>query len=149
VPDEAGPQRDEERCEVLDQQRHADLEAVDGEEVEPLDERQPADAEEGEERQLARGDPEPARGGHGEEKRQADERAGRAHLGELQRRDPVREDHLRDRSVDGPERGGRHRHHVAEARVPNAGRLDGEGGLGHGCRGYLRRGPVYTSARGT
>ena len=52
VEDVARPERDE-RGEVLDQQRDPDREPVDREEVEPLHEREPADPEHGEERQLA------------------------------------------------------------------------------------------------
>ena len=42
---EAGEERDEQRAQVLDQERDADLEPVDREEVEELDERDAEDAE--------------------------------------------------------------------------------------------------------
>ena len=45
VVGEPRPERDEERREVLDQERDADREPVDREEVEPLHEREPADPE--------------------------------------------------------------------------------------------------------
>ena len=69
VEDVARPERDEQRAEVLDQQRDPDREPVDREEVEPLHEREPADPEDGEERQLATRCLEP---------RGRDRRAGRA-----------------------------------------------------------------------
>jgi hypothetical protein len=45
LQDEEGEERDEQRAEVLDQQRDADLQPVDRQEVEELDERDPEDAE--------------------------------------------------------------------------------------------------------
>src|SRR5581483_8023409 len=51
--DEARPERDEQRAEVLDHERDADLEPVDREEVEELDERDAEHAEGGEEEELA------------------------------------------------------------------------------------------------
>ena len=53
VDDEARPERDEQRREVLDQERDPDLEPVDRQEVEELDERDARDPEDGEEEQLA------------------------------------------------------------------------------------------------
>src|SRR5436190_308381 len=60
----ARPEGDDQRREVLDQERDPDREPVDGEEVEPLDERHAADAERDEKREL--GPSEPQGGGSGE-----------------------------------------------------------------------------------
>jgi hypothetical protein len=48
VPEEPRPQRHEERREVLEEERDPDREPVDRDEVEPLHEREPADAEDDE-----------------------------------------------------------------------------------------------------
>ena len=66
LEDVARPEGDEERREILDEERDPDREPVDREEVEPLHEREPADPEEGEERQLA--------GAHAQPRRARDER---------------------------------------------------------------------------
>ena len=50
--DETGEERDEERRGELDEQRHADREVVDRDEVEPLHERDPDDSEGDEEQEL-------------------------------------------------------------------------------------------------
>ncbi len=57
----ARPDRDEQRAEVLDQERDADLEPVNREEVEELHERDAEDAEDGEPEQAAAIDAERAR----------------------------------------------------------------------------------------
>ena len=51
--DEARPERDEQRRDVLDQQRDPDVEPADREQVEELHEREAADPEGDERRQLA------------------------------------------------------------------------------------------------
>src|SRR5205823_9869233 len=53
----ARPEGDDQRREVLDQERDPDREPVDGEEVEPLDERHAADAERDEKRELGPSEP--------------------------------------------------------------------------------------------
>ena len=52
VVDEARPECDEDRADELDQQGDPDLEPVDREEVRPLHEREPADAEREQQRQV-------------------------------------------------------------------------------------------------
>src|SRR5439155_6685247 len=58
---EVGEERDQQWAEVLDQQRYADLQAMDGEEVEELHERDAEDAERGDEGELAPADPQALR----------------------------------------------------------------------------------------
>ena len=53
VQDVPRPERDEQRREVLDQQRDAHRQPVDREEIEPLHERDAGDAEDGEEQELS------------------------------------------------------------------------------------------------
>ena len=112
---EVREQRDEQRPEVLDQQRDPDVEPVDREEVEELHER---DAEDAEDREVER-----ARAGRcaalagrvsEHDREQAEQRAGAAHLGQPQRRESRLEDHLRDRAVDREQRPRGKRHRVAD-----------------------------------
>ncbi len=143
VEDVARPERDEERPEVLDQQRDPDREPVDREEVEPLHEGEAADAEHREERQLAGADAEARPRGQGQHEREADERPGRAHLREPERREARRQDHLRDRAVDRPQDRGGRSHRVAQPWASNGRRPDREGRLAH--RASLR--PTLTHDR--
>ena len=130
--DEARPERDEQRREVLDQQRDPDREAVDRQEVEPLHERQTDEAEREQVRQLAPRQPQAPGRDRGDDHDQPDRCAERPHLREPLRREARREDRLRDRAVHAPEHRRRRCHQIAEPRAPNAGRLDWEGGLAHG-----------------
>ena len=59
--DEAREERDEERRGELDEQRDADRQVLDRDEVEPLDERDPDEPERDEEEQLAPSDAQPRR----------------------------------------------------------------------------------------
>jgi hypothetical protein len=72
--------RDEERPEVLDQQRDPDLESVDREEVEELHERDAADAEHREAQDLVAPDSERRGRSHERDEHQADAGAGAARL---------------------------------------------------------------------
>jgi hypothetical protein len=80
--DEARPQRDEQRREVLDQQCDADREPVDREEIEPLHEREACEAEDEEERQLASRQSQPPRCNGGDDGEEADRGAQRSNLRE-------------------------------------------------------------------
>src|SRR5919205_2846689 len=132
---EARPERDEERREVLEEERDPDREAMDRYEVEPLDEREPEDAEEDERRQLTRTQPEPRRARQREDEGEADEGSGRPDLGEPRRRKAGVEDHLRDGAVDGEERRREQHHPVAEERASVArGRPRGQDRLDHPAR---------------
>ena len=116
---ESSPERDQDRREVLDEQRDSDLKPVDREEVEPLDEREPEDAERDEEEELAPADAQTPglrdRKRHGE----CDGGPGRPHLRQPRRREAGAEDRLRDRPVDTPHAGRGEHHRVAEQRAPN------------------------------
>ena len=137
MEDIARPKRDEERGEVLDEQRDPDREPVDRQEVEPLHEREPAHPEHEQERQLLQGHLQPPRPGDGEYQHQPEERPGRPDLGQPERRDARVEDHLRDGAVDGPEDSRGRSHGVSELRAPVCRRLDVEVCLAHGTRpGY-------------
>ena len=136
VEDVAGPQRDEQRSQVLDQQRDPDGEPVDREEVEPLHEREPADPEDGEERQLAPRGPEARGRDHEQDEHEPDRGAERSHLEQPQRREVRAEDHLRHGPVDGPEDRRRSRHGVPDPRAPMRGRLDRKRRLAHGAAIY-------------
>ena len=133
VPDEPRPQRDEHGGGELEQEPDPDRQPLDRDEVEPLDEREADDAVEDEQRELVACDPEPAGRRDEDERRQAEERPGRAKLGQPQVRDPaLGEDDLRDRAVDREERRGRGHHRVTEPRVRRTGRPRAvEGDLGH------------------
>jgi hypothetical protein len=114
--DEAGPERDEDRAHELDHERDPDLDAVDGEEVRPLHEREPADAERDEQEQLVSADPQRT-GAYGEsDQRQADQCARAPDLGQLLRGDARTEDDLGHGPVDGEERRRDRDHQVAEHR---------------------------------
>jgi hypothetical protein len=94
---------------------------VDGDEVEPLDEGDAGDAEDGEVEELAPADPEGLRPRQRQHEREAEEGAGRAHLGQLERREPGRVEHdLRDGAVDREQDRGSPHHRVAEQRTPVA-----------------------------
>jgi hypothetical protein len=114
--DEAGPERDENRADELDHERDPDLDAVDGKEVRPLHEGEPAHAERDEQEQLVSADAQRT-GAYGQsDQRQADQRARAPDLSQVLRRDARTEDHLGHGPVDGEERRrGRH-HQVAEHR---------------------------------
>jgi hypothetical protein len=128
---EPRPQCDEQRCEVLDEQRNANRKAVDGEEVEELHEREAAHAERDEVRQLASREAQAMRCSDCEDRDQPHGCAERSHLREPLRREARREDRLRHAAVQSPKRGGGRGHQVAEPRAPVAGRLDGERRLAH------------------
>jgi hypothetical protein len=114
--DEAGPERDEDRADELDHERDPDLDAVDGEEVRPLHEREPADAERDEQDQLVLSDSQRT-GAYGQsDQRQADQRARAPDLGQLLGGDARAEDDLGDCPVDGEERRRDRHHQVAEHR---------------------------------
>jgi hypothetical protein len=97
VPDEPRPQRDEHRRGELEEEADPDREALDRDEIEPLDEREPDDPVEDEQRDLVPPDPQtPGRRGE-HERRQAEERPRRPELGQPQVRDAaLGEDDLRD-----------------------------------------------------
>ena len=82
--DEPRPERDEERREVLEEERDPDRQPVDRDEVEPLHEREPADAEQDEQGKLARAQAEPAAVRQREDEREPEKRAGRPHLRQSQ-----------------------------------------------------------------
>ena len=82
MQDVTGPERDEHGRDVLDQEGDSDLESVDGEEVEPLHEGQPADAEDDEVRELTATDAERFGAGGRERKCEQHEGAGRPNLGQ-------------------------------------------------------------------
>ncbi len=131
VVDEPRPERDEQRRQVLDQQRDPDREPVDCKEVEPLHEGQSGDAEDDEVRKLPPRDAKAARRGERHDDQQSDRGPERAHLREPLGRQPGREDRLRDRAVDPPENRRGRRHRVAEARVTVPRARDGERCFGH------------------
>ena len=140
VVDEPGPEGDEQRRQVLDQQRDPDRQAVNGEEVEPLHEGKTGDPEHDEIRQFAARQAEPAGNGERDHRRQADRRTERADLREALGREAGAEDRLRDGTVDPPEHGGRRRHRVGEAGTPSPRARNREGRLGHvATRGRRRR----------
>ena len=127
---EAHPQGDEQGRRVLDEQRDPDREPVDGEEVEPLDEGEPADPEQGEKRQLPSADPELLRRVDGDDEEEPCRSAERADLRQAVGGDAVHQDHLRDRAVDAPEDGCGRRHRVAEVGAARR-YLDGRRCLAH------------------
>ena len=121
VEHEPRPDRDEDRRDVLDQERDPDLEPVDGEEVRPLDQCE-RDAECDEQRQVATADAQRGRSAEDGDEHEADEGAGAADLGQLLRPDPRAEDDLGDCPVDSEERG-RDSHHCVPQRRPRFARL--------------------------
>src|SRR5581483_11344810 len=123
----ARPEGDEERCEVLDEQRDADRQAVDREEVEELHERESADAEGDYVRKLAARESQPAGVRDDEHRDEPERRAERTHLREPLRREAGGEDRLRHRAVHAPEHGRDRGHQVPEPRMPHTRRLDGKG----------------------
>jgi hypothetical protein len=138
------PQRDEERSEVLDQQRDPDCQPVDRQEVEPLDEREPRDAEREQVEQLTPRDVQLPRREDRHDREQPYGGSERAHLGEPVRRQPRRQDRLRDGAVHTPEERRGSRHQIAEPRVPDARRLDGKRGLAHSVCRLSRDGRIRT-----
>ena len=110
VEREPRPEGDEQRCEELDQERLADRQPVDGEEVRPLDERQAADSERSDEHELATGDRDRPRPCREHDQHQTRERARGSHLGQALRAEPGVLDHLDDGRVD-PEQRRRDRDH--------------------------------------
>ena len=140
MEDVAGPERDEQRRDVLDQECDPDREPVDREEVEPLDEGEAADAPDGEKGQLVTPDAQTVGGGEQQHEDEAEQRPRHPHLREAERRDARGEDDLRDGAVDRPEGRSARGHGVADAGPAPAGRSDGEGGFGH---------PLYTEGNGT
>jgi hypothetical protein len=121
VPAEPRPQRDENRRGELDQQRDPDRQALDREEVEPLDEREAADSVEDEQGQLLPARPEATRGGEREHCRKPDEGAGAAELRQPLGTDSAgRQDHLRDDAVDREERCRREGHRKPDPRCRRA-----------------------------
>ncbi len=112
--DEAREERDEERRGELDEERDAHRQVLDGDEVEPLDERDPDEPESDEEEELAATDAQ-SRGSDDEQEREEENRrAGVADLRELERREARAEHDLRDAPVDREERRGRRDHDVPE-----------------------------------
>ena len=101
---EAGPERDEHRREVLDDERDPDVEPPNADEVEELDEGEAEDPEHRQEAQLPprraeRGRPSDRHGGHEDQRR-----ARRPHLGQPERREARRVEHdLGDHRVQRPE----------------------------------------------
>jgi len=133
--DEAGPECDQDRRRVLDEERDPDLEPVDREEVEPLHECEPEDPEGGEEEELVAADPKPFGPGQSKRRDENERRARRANLAEPERRDPGREDRLCDRPVDSPEAGRGEHHRVAEQGAARAYfSLRGQAPLYHAAR---------------
>ena len=139
VVDEPREERDEERRGELDQQRNSHWKVLDRHEVEPLDERDPDEAERDQEEKLAPPDAQP-RGRDREEKDEEQDRGRRvADLRELERGEPRAEDDLRDAPVDCEERRRRRDHHVAAAcLVVRAPLGEQGGGVDHEAAGYRR-----------
>ena len=115
--DEAREERDEERRGELDEQRDADREVLDGDEVEPLHERDADEAECDEEEQLAPPDPQTRRRHSEEEREEQDRRARVPDLRQLERREAGTENDFRNAAVDCEERRGGRDHDVAEPRL--------------------------------
>jgi hypothetical protein len=128
---EARVQRDEHRRRVLDQERDADVEPPDRDQVEELHEREAGDPEDDEPRQLGARDAQRPRRDDGEPEREDGEGAERAELDELERREGADERHLRDGAVQPPQQRRAERHRVPEPRAALARGRDGERGLGH------------------
>ena len=115
VEDVPRVERDEHRRDVLDQQRDADLQSLDRHEVEPGDECQAGDAEDGEKRQLAEAHAKGRAPPDEQDGEQEQKRSGGAHLGQPLRGHAARlEDHLRDGAVQRPERRRREHHRVPQ-----------------------------------
>ena len=93
--DEPGEERDEERRGELDEERDADGEVLDRDEVEPLHERDADEAEGDEEEELPPSDPQPRWRDDDQEGEEEDRRARVADLRQLERREPGAEDDLR------------------------------------------------------
>ena len=135
--DEPREERDEQRRGELDEERDADREVLDRDEVEPLHERDADEAERDEEEELAAADPQPRRRDHEQEREEEDRGARVADLRELERREPRAEDDLRHAPVDGEERRRGGDHDVAEPRlVVRAPLGEQRGGVDHEPAGY-------------
>ena len=117
VPGVPCPQGDEDRRGELEQQRDPDRQPVDGDEVEPLHEREAADAVEEKERDLPARQPQPVRVRAARARARAPGAGGGAQLGETERGDARVEQHLRHGAVDREERRRDERHRVAESRT--------------------------------
>ena len=128
-----GPERDQDRRDVLDQERDPDRQPPDRDEVEPLHERDARDPEDDQVRQLAAGQPQALAACQREHEREAEERPGRADLRQLERRDPGLEHDLRDRAVEREQERSRDHHRVADGGPPFAAGLARDiGDVGHG-----------------
>ena len=144
---------DDQRCEVLDQERNAYRQLVDREEVEPLHQCHAADPEGREERELAPRHAQRGRPPDCHRDREPEEGAERAHLRQLERRDPGGENDFRDRAVE-PEQRRRDEHHrvadrgagVPAARARDVGEIDHRPRLSGGAEGVRRE--HYTAATG-
>ncbi len=110
---QAQPEEQEQRREVLDRHRDADLEPVDREEVGGVDTGEPDHAEQRERRQLSAVDGHEVAAGHGEEERKDQPRPGGAELGEPRRVDAVVEQLTRHHAVERPHGRARRRQGVA------------------------------------
>ena len=115
--DQARPEGDEDRSDELDHERDADLDAMDGDEVRPLHEGEPADAECDQQWELTPADAQRRRPRGRCDQRQAEECACAPDLRQLPRVDPRGEDHLRHRAVDREQRRRKRDHRVAERGV--------------------------------
>jgi hypothetical protein len=115
--DNAKPDQEQQRREVLDRHRRADVEALDRREVARVDSGQAGDAEEGERRQLVALHPQEVRARGPEHHQQDQPRAERAHLGQLERTDAVVQQVARHAAVECPQRGRGGRERVATRRV--------------------------------
>ena len=131
VEDVARPERDDQRRDVLDQERDPDREPVNREEVEPLHQGEAADPPDGEKRELAPADLEAPGCDREQRDHEADDRPCHPHLRQPERRDSRCQDDLRDGSVHRPQGGRARRHQVADARAAVRGRRNGEWGFGH------------------
>ena len=78
LEDRPRPERDQDRRDVLDQERDPDRQPPDRDEVEPLHERDARDPEDDQVRHLAAGQPQALAARQREHEREAEERAGRA-----------------------------------------------------------------------
>ena len=107
---EARPQRDEQGSGVLDEQRDTDGQPFDGDEVEPLDEREADDAVEREDTDLGSGVPQPLRRPDTSRNAASPTKApADLQLGEALRGETGEQDDLAERAVDAEQDRGRRR----------------------------------------
>ena len=118
--DRPGPERDQDRSEVLEQQRDPDRQPPDRDEVEPLHECDACDPEDDQIGELASREAQGVASREREQEREAEERSGRAHLRQLERGDPRLEHDLGDGAVQREEERSRDHHRVAEGGPPLA-----------------------------